>query len=116
MGEGDIEKLRTALARRERGHGKRYTPNLKQRIAEAATMLRGRGQGWHTIGRFFGIPHETVRRFASGSAAAAFVPVEVVGTVSAGLTLVSPDGHRVEALAARAGEVVTMTTLTLAST
>ena|SRR4051794_10602237 len=100
MGEGDIEKLRTALARRERGRGKRYTPNLKQRIAEVARVLRGRGQGWHTIGRFFGIPHETVRRFAGGNAAPAFVPVEVLGTASAGLTLVSPDGYRVEGLSA----------------
>jgi len=82
MGDGDIEKLRAALARRERGRGKRYTPNLKQRIAEVARVLRGRGQGWHTIGRFFGIPHETVRRFAGGNAAPAFVPVEVVGTGS----------------------------------
>ena len=98
MGDGDIQKLRAALARRERGRGKRYAAGLKQRIAEAATVLRGRGHGWQTIGRFLGIPHETARRFSGGSTAA-FVPVEVVGTVSAGLSLVSPDGYRVEGLA-----------------
>jgi hypothetical protein len=49
MGDGDIQKLREALARRARGRGKRYTANLRQRIAEAATVLRGRGHGWHTI-------------------------------------------------------------------
>jgi hypothetical protein len=100
MGNGDIQKLRAALARRERGRGKRYTPNLKQRIAEAASVLRGRGHGWQTIGRVFGIPHETVRRFAGGSAAPACVPVEVIGSVASGLSLVSPDGYRVEGLAA----------------
>jgi len=100
MGDGDIQKLRTALARRERGRGKRYTRNLKQRIAEAAAVLRGRGHGWHTIGRFLGIPNETVRRFAGASAAPAFVPVEVVGPVSGELSLVSPDGYRVEGLVA----------------
>ena len=98
MGDRDIEKLQTALAGRERGRGKRYTPNLKQRIAEVARVLRGRGQGWHTIGRFFGVPHETVRRFAGENPAPAFVPVEVVDAASAGLTLVTPDGYRVEGL------------------
>jgi hypothetical protein len=100
MGEGDIQKLRAALARRQRGRGKRYSADLKQRIAEAAGVLRGKGQGWQTIGRFFGIPHETVRRFAGGSAAPAFVPVEVVGAASGGLSLVSPDGYLVEGLVA----------------
>jgi hypothetical protein len=100
MGNDDIHRLRGALARRERGRGKRYTANLKQRIAAAATALRERGQGWQAIGRFLGIPHETVRRFAGASEGSAFVPVEVVGTVSGGLSLVSPDGYRVEGLAA----------------
>ena len=40
------------------------------------------------------------RRFDGASAAPTFVPVEVVGTVSGGLSLVSPDGYRVEGLAA----------------
>jgi hypothetical protein len=100
MGDGDIQKLRAALARRERGRGKRYSANLKQRIVEAAGVLRRRGQGWQTIGRFFGIPHQTVRRLAGGSTAPAFVPVEVVGTAIGGLLLVSPDGYRVEGLGA----------------
>jgi hypothetical protein len=100
MGDSDIQKLRAALARRARGRGKRYTANLRQRIAEAATVLRGRGHGWHTIGRFFGIPHETVRRFGGGRPATAFVPVEVEGSAGVGLSLVTPDGYRVEGLAA----------------
>jgi hypothetical protein len=98
MGDGDIQKLRAALARRGRARGKRYTANLKQRIAGAASVLRGRGHGWHAIGQFLGVPHETARRFAGGRAAPGFVPVEVIGTASGGLSLVSPDGYRVEGL------------------
>jgi hypothetical protein len=98
MGNDEVHRLRGALARRERGRGKRYTADLKQRIAAAAMALRASGQGWQTIGRFLGIPHETVRRFAGASEGPAFVPVEVVGTVSSGLSLVSPDGYRVEGL------------------
>jgi hypothetical protein len=100
MGNDDIQRLRGALARRARGRGKRYTANLKERIAAAATALRERGHGWQTIGRVLGIPHETVRRFAGASEGRAFVPVEVVDTVSGGLSLVSPEGYRVEGLSA----------------
>ena len=78
MGDQEIQNLRTALARRERGRGKRYTPTLKQRIAEAATQLRRQGQGGQAIGEFFGIPHETVRRFSSACATTALMPVEIV--------------------------------------
>jgi hypothetical protein len=99
MGDHEIQKLRAALARRERGRGKRYTQSLKHRIAEAATALRRQGQGWQTIGRFFGIPHETVRRFAGAGAPTALVQVEVVDEpATSGLTLVSPEGYRVEGL------------------
>lgn len=99
MGDQEIQKLRTALARRERGRGKRYTPTLKQRIAEAATELRRQGQGWQAIGEFFGIPHETVRRFSGASTTTALVPVEIVDErAGASLTLVSPEGYRIEGL------------------
>jgi len=97
MGEGEIQKLRAELARRKRGRGKRYTANLKQRIRDAATVLRRRGQSWQTIGRFFGIPHETVRRFVGGTRVPTFVAVEVIDTMSGGLALISPNGYRVEA-------------------
>jgi hypothetical protein len=99
MGDHEIQKLRTTLARRERGRGKRYTASLKQKIAEAATKLRRRGLGWQAIGTFFGIPHETVRRFSGASTTTALVPVEIVDEpASAGLTLVSPEGYRIDGL------------------
>jgi hypothetical protein len=100
MGDDEIQKLRTALARRERGRGKRYTPSLKARIAAAAGELRRRGQGWQAIGQFFGIPHETVRRFSGASTTPALVPVEIVDVpADSTLTLVSPEGYRIEGLA-----------------
>jgi hypothetical protein len=99
MVEHEIQKLRTVLARRERGRGKRYTPILKGRIAEAATTLRRQGQGWQAIGKFFGIPHETVRRFCSANSTTALMPVEIVDEPRrTALTLVSPEGYRIEGL------------------
>jgi hypothetical protein len=98
MDDGEIVKLRARLVRRVRGRGKRYPVDLKQRIGRVAAELRHRGQGWQRIGRFLGIPHETVRRFAGATAVAPFVPVEVVGEMTAGLALVCPGGYRVEGL------------------
>jgi hypothetical protein len=99
MGDHEIQKLRAALARRERGRGKRYTSSLKERVAAAATALRRQGQGWQAIGKFFGIPHETIRRFMGAGTTTAFLPVEVVEEPArVGLTLVSPAGYRIEGL------------------
>ena len=51
------------------------------------------------IGKFFGIPHETVRRFCGADTTTALVPVEIVDEPArAGLTLVSPEGYRIEGL------------------
>lgn len=96
--EQEIHRLRLALGRLERGRGKRYSAELKQRVAAAAIELRRKGQGWQSIGRLLGIPHETVRRFADGAGRAAFVPVVVAEPKSSGLTLVTPEGVRVEGL------------------
>jgi hypothetical protein len=102
MDKHEIEKLRAALARRERGRGKRYTPDLKQRIGEAARALRRQGQGWQTIGAFLGISHETVRRFCD-TGTTALVPVEIIDeSPRAALTLVSPEGYRIEGLGVQA--------------
>jgi hypothetical protein len=99
MGDHEIEKLRAALARREGGRGKRYTASLKQMIAEAATTLRRQGRGWQAIGKRLCLPHETVRRFTGTNSTAALVPVEVVDEpATCRLTLVSPEGYRIEGL------------------
>jgi hypothetical protein len=78
--ERQIQKLRAALARLERGRGKRYGAGLRQQIAAAATELRRRGHGWQHIGRHLGIPHETEPK-------------------SGGFVLVTSEGHRIEGLA-----------------
>jgi hypothetical protein len=45
MDNGEVRKLRAALARRQRGRGKRYSANLRHQIGEAAAVLRGTGHG-----------------------------------------------------------------------
>lgn len=100
MGNDEIRKLRVALAHRQRGRGRRYSANLRQRIGEAAAALRQAGQSWQAIGRFLGIPHETVRWFSGVNTTPAFVPVEVLGSRGGGLSLSTPDGYRVDGLAA----------------
>lgn len=98
--DDEIRKLRALLARRERGRGKRYTARLKEKVAVAANELRRRGRSWQRIGRFLGIPHETVRRFASAGLPPALVPVEVAEPepTAGGMVLVSPEGYRIERL------------------
>ena len=99
--ERQIQKLRAALARLERGRGKRYGAGLRQQVAAAATELRRRGYGWQRIGTYLGIPHETVRRFVGAADQAAFVPVVVTEPElkSGGFVLVTSEGHRIEGLA-----------------
>jgi hypothetical protein len=99
--EREIQKLRAALARLERGRGKRYGSGLRQQIAAAATELRRRGHGWQRIGTYLGIPHETVRRFVGAAEQGGFVPVVVteLEPKSGGFVLVTPEGHRIEGLA-----------------
>ena len=97
--ERQIQKLRAALARLERGRGKRYGAGLRQQVAEAATELRRRGHGWQRIGKYLEIPHETVRRFVGAAERAAFVPVVVTEPKSSGFVMVTPEGYRIEGLA-----------------
>jgi hypothetical protein len=102
MGNDEIRRLRGELGRLKRGRGKRYSPELKQRIGKAATELRRRGESWQGIGAFLGIPHETVRRFSGASRPGrrrGFVPVVVRDEVDAQrCVLVTPGGYRVEGL------------------
>ena len=93
----EIGKLRAALARLERGRGKRYSAEMRERIRRVGLAMHDAGTGWQRIGATLGIPHETVRRLCRGGAAA-FVAVDVAPDRdhTRTLTLVTPDGHRVE--------------------
>lgn len=103
MGDDEIRRLRVRLGRMDRGRGKRYSAELRQRIGRAATELRRRDQSWQGIGAFLGIPHETVRRFTGASTVGGrrkrFVPVVVEEDAGAGAcVLITPGGYRVEGL------------------
>lgn len=96
----EVARTRAALARLERGRGKRYSPAMRERIRRASASLRATGMGWQRIGAALGIPHETVRRLSVATARVnAFVPVEVTSEISSpSLVLVTPGGYRVEGL------------------
>jgi hypothetical protein len=103
MDDKEIRRLRAQLARMDRGRGKRYPAELRQRIGRAATELRRRDQSWQGIGAFLGIPHETVRRFTGASTLgrrrSGFVPVMVEDDAGdSTCVLVTPGGYRVEGL------------------
>jgi hypothetical protein len=98
----EIGKLRQALALLERGRGKRYSAQMRERIRRVGRAMHAAGTGWQRIGTALGIPHETVRRLCRDDAVRdAFVAVDVApapaGSTGA-ITLVTPDGFRIEGL------------------
>jgi hypothetical protein len=97
--DSEIRKLRAALARRESGRGRRFSPRLRRQISGVGERLRRAGKSWREIGVELGLPTATVRRLCDG-AAPGFAPVEVVGNAAsgAGLVLVTPGGFRLEGL------------------
>jgi hypothetical protein len=99
----EIRRLRRVLAEMTRGRGRRYPPEIRQRVGAAAVARRRDGVSWQRIGGEFGIPHETVRRLAAvvgGDEVGDFKRVEISAGLSAssGLSLTTPAGHRVDGL------------------
>jgi len=96
--EREIRKLRAALARREGGRGRRFSPELRREISGVGRRLRGEGMSWNGIGATLGLPMATVQRLCDGYAPG-FTPVEIVGgAATGGLVVVTPTGFRVEGL------------------
>jgi hypothetical protein len=98
--EREIRKLRAALARRESGRGRRFSPELRRQITGIARRLRSEGMSWNGIGAALGLPMATVRRLSDSDAPTGFAPVDIVGgtATSGGLVVVTPSGFRVEGL------------------
>jgi hypothetical protein len=97
--EREVRKLRAALAGRESGRGRRFSPELRRQISGVGRRLRSEGASWSGIGAALGLPTATVRRLCENEARG-FARVEVVAdpvTVS-GLVVVTPSGFRVEGL------------------
>ena len=97
--ENEIRKLRTVLARRESGRGRRFAPEIRRQISGVSRQLRSEGASWSGIGAALGLPTATVRRLCDGEAPG-FARVEVVDDPVAvrGLVVVTPSGIRVEGL------------------
>ena len=99
----EIRRLRRVLAEMTRGRGRRYPPEIRQRVGAAAVARRRDGVSWQKIGGELGIPHETVRRLAAavgGDEVGDFKRVEITAgpSPSSGLSLTTPAGHRIDGL------------------
>lgn len=97
--ESEIRKLRAALARRDSGRGRRFSPELRRQISSVGGRLRSEGASWSGIGAELGLPTATVRRLCDGDAPG-FAAVEIVGDAATGtgLVVITPSGFRVEGL------------------
>jgi hypothetical protein len=60
--ESDIRRLRAALAHRESGRGRRFSPELRRQISGVGRRLRSEGTSWNQIGATLGLPMATVQR------------------------------------------------------
>jgi hypothetical protein len=97
--EREIRNLRAALARRERGRGRRFAPELRRQISDVGRRLREDGASWSGIGTTLGLPTATVQRLCE-SDTPGFARVEVVddAVTVGGLVVVTPSGFRIEGL------------------
>lgn len=96
----EILKLQKVLAAMKVGPGRRYSAEVRRQIRVTVARRRAEGARWLSIAKEIGIPHETIRRFSSERVRGVFVPVEVKAPVtsSAGMTVVAPNGYRVEGI------------------
>ena len=96
--------LKRELSRGERGRGKRYAVELRQRVREWALGRRRDGISWTQISEELGLGQDTVRRWCveprASKTSRSLLPVKVVAqaTESGRLSLVSPGGFRIEGL------------------
>lgn len=96
--------LRQAIEAHDRGRGRRYSPELRARVAAFAAKRRAEGATWKAIAAELGATFETVRRWGrrpsrSSRTALALRPVEVVAKpVASSLAVVALSGLRVEGL------------------
>lgn len=102
----ELEHLRRALSRIDRGRGRRYPERLRERVTRWAGRRRQDGARWHQLSSEIGISAESLRRWVLQEVAGAptMVPVEVIAeaqersTPDRPLRLVTRAGHRIEGL------------------
>lgn len=102
----DVDAVRSAIAERHGGRGKRYAPALRQQIVETTRLLRDGGWKWQAISEALGLSEKALRglmgRWEEREQAADVRPVHVVSPArpraTSKLTLTSPTGWRIEGL------------------
>lgn len=95
--------LKRELSRGERGRGKRYSTELRGRVAAWAQGRRQAGAVWVDIAQELGLGLDMVRRWCVSKKPAtgrSLLPVRVVESPAepARLIVMSPNGFRVEGL------------------
>lgn len=105
--QDEAARLRLELRRRHSGRGKRFEPELRERVIAYAKHRRGEGTSWMAIATELGATFETIRRWcvlgrkerALRLRAIEVVAEPVVATSDARkLSVVSPNGLRVEGI------------------
>lgn len=61
--QDEVVKLRAELRRRDGGRGKRFEPELRERVIAYAKHRRGEGASWMAIATELGATFETIRRW-----------------------------------------------------
>lgn len=107
MSTHEAEDLRRNLRRHGRARGKRFAPELRQRIVVYAERRRREGASWMAIAMDLGACFETVRRWCGGGGVPAARQLRrVEGRAEGGaviemsaqapLAVVTPKGLRIE--------------------
>lgn len=99
MKNGTLATLQQAIKRIGGGRAARYPAKLRGEIVDLIKERRANGETWTEIGADLGLPYETMNRWSKKviGASAAMKRVEVVvAPTSRSLTLISPNGIRVE--------------------
>ena len=98
----DLAALRTTIAAGRPFRGTGYPAELRDQIAAATADLRAAGWSQAAIARAIGISRKTLRDFATRASQPSMRPVTLAPALqpspTAGLTLVSPTGWRLEGL------------------
>jgi transposase-like protein len=91
-------RLRSEIARAPRGPGRRYPPELQQRVLAWVGEEHQKGVSLSSASEALGLPLQTLLRWRRPAAPSPkLAPVEVVADHSR-LTAVSPSGIRIEGL------------------
>jgi len=102
--EREAVMLRAELSRVERGRGKRFAAELRDRVVEFGRRRGAEGASWTLIGSELAMNYETIRRWCVEKGSTALRRVEIVAAAkepTSQVSIVSPSGFRAEGLTVR---------------